>query len=134
MNNAKIIYFFALVTVVIVILLFLDNIFPIAMIAAQPETKYIIDLVSIITGVGGLFALLYFFRFAPIRRMMDKSREDIIEKLCTARIIAWFVLMLTNIILYFEAMGVATNPKYAIIFLAIAYVFCWPTKPTPEKR
>lgn len=133
MNNAKIIYLFALVTAVIVILLFMDNIFPIAMIAASPETKYVVDLASIVTGVGGLFALLYCFRFALVRQGLKKGGEEFAAKICTVRIIVWLVLMLTNIVLYYEAMGVATNPKYAIIFLAIAYVFCWPTMPTSGK-
>lgn len=133
MNNAKIIYFFALAASVIVILLFMDEVLPVAMIAPSPETKYVIDLVSIITGVGGLFALLYCFRFIPIRQRIETGGEEFVAKICTARIIVWFVLMLVNVVLYFEAIGVATNPKYSIIFLAIAYIFCWPTMPTAEK-
>lgn len=133
MNNAKISYFFALAAAVIVILLFMDEVLPVAMVTPSSEAKYVIDLVSIVTGVGGLFTLLYWFRFAPICQMIDKGGEDFVAKVCTARIITWLVLMLINIVLYFEAMGVATNPKYATIFLSIAYVFCWPTMPSAEK-
>lgn len=134
MNNAKIIYYFALVTAIVVILLFMDNILPIALIAASPEIKYIVDLISIITGVGGLFVLLYCFRFAPIRQRIERGDEEFVAKICTVRIVVWLMLMLVNVVLYYEAIQVATNPKYAIIFLAIAYIFCWPTMPSSEKQ
>lgn len=134
MNNAKIIYLFALAVVVIVILLFMDEVLPVALIVPSPETKYVIDLASIVTGVGGLFTLLYCFRFVPIRQRVENGNEEFVVKICTARIIVWLILMLINVVLYFEAMGVATNPKYAIIFLAIAYIFCWPTLPASDRN
>lgn len=135
MNHAKIVYFFVLFAAVAVISLFMENVLPVATIAESPETKYLIDLFSMVTGVGGLFALLYCFRFAPIRRYVEAGSQESVAKICIARISLWLVLMLVNVVLYFSTLGFATNPKYAIIFLAIAYVFCWPTEPSyPQKK
>lgn len=129
MNNAKIIYFFALVIAAGVAGMFLENVLPIALLPDSPENRYLVDLVSIITAVGGFFLLLYTFRFSRIREAVEQGGVDVVAKVCISRIVVWLVLILLNIVLYFEAIGFATNPKYGVIFLAIAFVFCWPAIP-----
>lgn len=134
MNHAKIIYLFALIATAAVLSLFMENVLPVAAIAGSPETKYAVDMISIVTGVGGLFVLLYCFRFAPIRRLVESGDEAVVSKICIARICIWFVLMLVNVVLYFSTLEFSTNPKYAIIFLAIAYIFCWPAMPSQTQK
>lgn len=133
MNNAKIIYLFALVLVCAVIGLIEESTVSIPLFTDDAETKYIVDLLSIVSGVGGFFLLLYMFRFKSVMQRVARLGEEYVVKVCHARVVLWLVLMLLNVWLYYATTGFGTNPKYAIIFLAIAYLFCWPSMPSVAK-
>lgn len=116
----------------IIFALFEFGVLPTKLIPPSNETTYAVDLVSIITAFGGTFLLLYAFRLKPIRSRYEAlegaAAEAFAVKVCNARLVVWLVLMLINTVLYHETSNV-TNPKYGIIVLVIAGIFCWPTLP-----
>lgn len=136
MQYSKTLYVIVFVIVAALFALFEYELLPTQLIPSSGETTYVVDLASIITSVGGCFALLYAFRFAPIRQRLEKLEDADLEsytaKVCNIRLLVWFVLMLLNIVLYYEASNV-TNPKYGIIILFIAGIFCWPAIPAKSQ-
>lgn len=132
MKRSKTLYAIVLAVFALIFALFEFGVFPTQLIPPSNETTYIVDLVSIITAFGGTFLLLYVFRLRPIRTrykaLEGAAAEAFAAKVCNARLVAWLVLMLINTMLYHETCNV-TNPKYGIIVLFIAGIFCWPTLP-----
>lgn len=127
MNRSKSLFVLVFALISIVFAIFEFGVLPTDLIVPSGEASYAINLLSIITAVGGCFILLYWFRFGWIRRYAEQSNG---RKLATAnniRLWTWFILMLINIVLYYEAHFTA-NPKYGILILFVAGVFCWPTE------
>lgn len=135
MKRSKLLYFSFLAIVTIGLALFEYGILPTYLIPPSPTTTYIVDLASTVTAFGGCFALLYAFRFVPVRTRFESlqgaAAEAFALKICNIRLAVWFVLILANMVLYYEATNV-TNPKYGIIVLFIAFVFCWPAMPATK--
>lgn len=132
MKRSKTLYAIVLGIFALIFALFEFGVLPTQLIPPSHETTYIVDLLSTITAFGGTFLLLYTFRLKPIRSRYEAlegaEAEAFAEKICNARLIGWLVLMLFNTLLYHETCCV-TNPKYGIIVLFIAGIFCWPTLP-----
>lgn len=134
MKNSKALYVLVFTIVAIVFALFHFEVIPSHLIPGAPDDPataqltYIIDLVSIIVAIGGCFVLLYWFRLALVQKLMGEADESTIARHHNARLIIWLVLMLVVIALYYEA-SFANNPKYSILILFIAGVFCWPSMP-----
>lgn len=140
MKHSKVLFVIVFAIVAVVFALFEYGAMPSALIAPAPSTIYVIDLAAMATSLGGCFALLYWFRFGPLRRrilaMKDPADvEDLCAHHCNMRLFLWLMLMLSNVILYYLAPQ-ANNPKYCIIILCIAGIFCWPAVPAPptEKK
>lgn len=135
MKRSKTLFAIALGLFALIFALFEFGVLPTQLIPPSNETTYIVDLVSIITAFGGTFLLLYAFRLNSIRTHYEAlegaEAEAYAAKICNARIIAWFVFMLINTALYHETCNV-TNPKYGVIVLFIAGIFCWPTLPPKQ--
>lgn len=131
MNNAKALFAAVFLIVAVTFALFEYDVIPSALIAGTPSLTYAIDLTSIILAIGGCFLLLYAFRIPFVRkRLEDRDARRALRfhsKVCTWRLIAWCLLTMANVVLYYEA-PFANNPKYAILILFIAGVFCWPNK------
>lgn len=134
MKNSKALYVAAFTMVAVVFALFQFEVLPCHLIPGAPDDPatarltYIIDLVSIITAIGGCFVLLYWFRLGPIQKLLGEADESTIARHHNIRLLIWLVLMLVLIVLYYEA-SFANNPKYGIFILFIAGVFCWPSMP-----
>lgn len=131
MKNPKLLYILVFGVTAILFVLFEYGILPLDLIPYTNENKYIIDLVSIVTAIGGCFLLLYSFRFSIVRFCMMTQGEPFIIKVNCWRLWIWLLLMLVNIVLYYEA-TFATNPKYGILILFIAGIFCWPSTGNPD--
>lgn len=136
MKTTKLLYIAAFLLIALVFAvfeyetdLFGSELIPLAQISSSPENNYIINLISVITTFGGCFLLLYFFRIRPIKAGINhpdnRKAYHKYTNYCNFRIVLWFLLMLTNVIFYYEAPG-ASNSKYCILVLFIAGLFCWP--------
>lgn len=120
--------FFVVFAIVIVLFaLFEYAILPTDLIPNTPAGTYAIDLVSIVTAVGGCFALLYCFRFGAVKGFVERGGQQALAKVHTLRLVAWLVLMCVNVVFYYEA-RFATNAQYGILILLVAGVFCWPAE------
>lgn len=132
MQHSKTLYVIVFIVIAAIFSLLEFELLPTHLIPSSSEITYVVDLTSIITSVGGCFVLLYAFRFNPIRSRLESLEGSGLErfaaKVCNVRLVAWFLLMLFNVVLYYETNNV-TNPKYGIIILFIAGVFCWPALP-----
>lgn len=130
MKYPKLFFIIAFAIVAVVFTLFEYDIIPQALIGDQPMTNYIVNLSAIILSVGGSFLLLYAVKNSFVRKHMNQPDEtaayDYANKFFTLRIVAWFLLILTNIVLFYEA-PYAVNPKYAVLILFVAGIFCWPS-------
>lgn len=131
MKQSKLIFLAVFLIVAIAFALFEFGVLPLAAIVNTPEMAYVINLASIVTAVGGCFILLYWFRFPMLRHKIEHSDERYADavygKASSARLWTWMTLMLINIVLYYEA-PFADNPKYGILILFVAGIFCWPTR------
>lgn len=131
MNNAKILFVAVFSIVAMTFALFEYDAIPSALIAGSPSLTYAIDLTSIVLAIGGCFLLLYAFRIPFVRkRLEDRDARRALRfhgKVCTWRLLVWFIFTMVNVVLYYEA-PFANNPKYAILILFIAGIFCWPNK------
>lgn len=138
MKTTKLLYIAAFLLIAFVFALFEyqtcifgSELIPVAQIESSPENNYLINLISVITAFGGCFLLLYFFKIRPIKAGLEhpdnrKAYHNYVSY-CNFRIVLWVLLMLVNVIFYYEAPG-ASNPKYCILVLFIAGLFCWPNK------
>lgn len=130
MNQSKLVFAILFMVTAILFAVFEYGLLPLASFPNNPQSIYIIDAISALLAVGGCFLLLYFFRIPAIRRLTIHSNgfisENKMNRLSIVRLIIWFVMMLTLIVFYYEA-PFATNPKYCILILFIAGVFCWPS-------
>lgn len=129
MNNAKILFVAVFLIVAVAFALFEYDVLPSALMAATPSLTYAIDLTSIILAIGGCFLLLYAFRIPFVRKRLEdfdaRRALRFHSKVCVWRLIVWLVITVVNVVLYYEA-PFANNPKYAILILFIAGIFCWP--------
>lgn len=132
MKEAKTLYWIALGIVFVVFCLFEYQLLPVDLIPPSPATGYALNLLSISTAVGGCFALLYCFRIDAIAKRYKAEGESFAVTVIKARLYLWVVLMLINVVLYYEAKFV-TDAQYGILILLIAVVFCWPALPNIKK-
>ena len=97
----------------------------------DPKVLYWVNLYSIISGLGGMFVTLRWFNFKKIHRAVcHADAEAGFENFCSWTKIRLFLLafvFVTNVVLYFASSYTAT-PKYSMLIVLVAYVFCWPSK------
>lgn len=131
----KTLYISLLTATIAVFALFEFGALPVDAVPYSPSAAYVLNLLSIITSVGGCFALLYCFRFKHIAaRLAAPDGERFLQRLLRWRLWVWFVLMLLNIAIYYEG-RFATNARYGILVLAAAFVFCYGRPPKgPENK
>lgn len=140
MKNSKLLFVGAFTLVAIAFALFEYDVLPTHTIGNEPSTNYAINLLAIVTGIGGCFALLYWFRLPFIRKSLETydvetwtaDAEHAYARQYNARLIIWTLLTLLNVVLYYEA-SYAKNPIYCVIILCIAGIFCWPSTPQTKK-
>lgn len=127
MKSIKILYVSGLIATTLLLALLEFGIVTIESAPDSPTSTYVMDLISMVTGVGGCFALLYCFRSKIVNRWItaQPNKSEAMARVHTYRLIAWIVLTTANITMYYMV-PFAHNPKYAIVFLYIAVVFCWP--------
>lgn len=142
MKQSKLLFVGAFTLVAIVFALFEYDVLPAHAIGDDPATNYAINLLAIATGIGGCFALLYWFRMPMVRKRLEAygtegpwtaEAEQAYARHCNARLIIWTLLTLLNVVLYYEA-SYAKNPIYCVIILCIAGIFCWPAMPAAPKK
>lgn len=141
MKNSKLLFVCAFTLVAIAFALFEYDVLPTHIIGDEAPTNYVINLLAIGTGIGGCFALLYWFRIPMVRKRLavfdiDDAWTDEAERAYArhwkARLIIWTILTILNVVLYYEA-PYARNPIYCVIILCIAGIFCWPSMPQNKK-
>lgn len=132
MKQAKILYFIVLFIVFAAFCLFEYELLPTHQIASSPATTYFLELLSAATSIGGTFLLLYAFRFKVIAHRVETKGEAFTVKVLKGILVLWLVLMLTNVIIYYQA-PFATNARYSILILLAAIAFCWP-QPIPTNK
>lgn len=141
MKQSKLLFVGAFTLVAIAFALFEYNVLPVHAIDNDPATNYAINLLAIATGVGGCFALLYWFRMPMVRKALEvydtaepwsAEAEKAYARHWNARLIIWTILTLLNVVLYYEA-SYAKNPIYCVIILCIAGIFCWPARPQSKQ-
>lgn len=142
MKNSQLLFVGAFTLVAITFALFEYELIPTHTIGDDPATNYTINLLAIATGIGGCFALLYWFRIPSVRKSVEHyasqepwtaEADHAYARHCNARLIIWTILTLLNVVLYYEA-SYAKNPIYCVIILCIAGIFCWPAKPAAQKK
>lgn len=133
MKEAKTLYWIVLGIVFGAFCLFEYQLLPVDLIPPSPTTGYALNLLSIVTAIGGCFALLYCFRIGKISARYEAEGEAFAIRVIKTRLYLWVVLMIVNIVLYYEARFV-TDAKYGILILFVAIIFCWPALPKTEKE
>lgn len=141
MKNTQLLFVAAFSLVAIAFALFEYEVLPTHTIGDDPATNYAINLLAIATGIGGCFALLYWFRIPAVRKSLavygtegpwSTEAEEAYARHGKMRLIIWTLLTLLNVVLYYEA-SYAKNPIYCVIILCIAGIFCWPAMPQSKK-
>lgn len=131
MKSVKVMYVAAFFAVAAVFALFEYGVLPPALIPDTPENRYVVDVVGALTGFGGVVLIFSFMKLPFVRRAVEQ--EDAARALkararyARLRIAAWLVLMIINVVLYYEA-PMTSNPTYQVLVLFIAGVFCWPAE------
>lgn len=142
MKNSQLLFVGAFTLVAIAFALFEYEVIATHLIGDDPAMNYVINLLSIATGIGGCFALLYWFRIPIVRKHLEAygtegpwtaEAEQAYARHCKARLVIWTLLTLLNVVLYYEA-SYAKNPVYCVIILCIAGIFCWPAMPAATKK
>lgn len=127
MESSKKLYLIVTGIVILCFALFEYNYLPVDLIPASAEASYFINLLSIASAVGGCFALLYFPRFQWVQQVLQNDPTKGAERLHKIRLTAWCLLMVLNVVFYYEA-RFATDSKYGILILVVALTFCWPSE------
>lgn len=92
---------------------------------------YYLELASVVTGLGGIYLALRWFRFGRVLRGVRAEDEAqawrSYARWTLLRLSFLFVMFWSNALI-FSASSYTATPKYSLLILGVAYVFCWPSK------
>ena len=104
---------------------------PVDYISNESQTLYWVNLYSIISGLGGMFLTLRLFAFNGVRNSVRNENVDLgFAAFCRwtkVRLAILAVALWSNVALY-QASSYTTTPKYCMLIILVAFVFCWPSK------
>ena len=115
----------------ILIVLFEEHTLPTGFIPASPNVDYVLNLVSLIVTLGGVFFALQMFK-------KEKKDKTLTEGNAEARRLAhlkWngrrigiiFSAVFTNLIIYYGG-TFNESAMYSLLITIIGAIFCWPGK------
>ena len=106
------------------------EILPTEYIGNHPKQLYWINLYSIVTGFGGMYIFLRWFKFRGIANQVKQEPEAAgFAAFCRwtkCRLFFLFLVLLSNMVLY-HASSYTETPKYCLLVTYISCVFCWPS-------
>ena len=116
---------------IILVAALLALVLPDDFIGNDPKLLYWVNLFSIITGLGGMYLTLRLFAFQSVRRAVREEEETAgFQAFCKwtkVRLGLLAFVLWSNVILY-VASTYTTTPKYCMLIILVAFVFCWPSK------
>lgn len=99
--------------------------------AADGTALYRLELLSVLSCLGGTYLALRLFAFGFVKRQLNQNNRDrAAAAQCnwnTIRTLILAVAVWTNLILYY-ASSYTTTPKYCLLIALTACVFCWPAE------
>ena len=97
----------------------------------EPKVLYWINLYAIVSGLGGMFFTLRLFAFKSVRQSVRNEDEQAgFSAFCRWTKVRLGILALalwSNVVLY-QASSYTTTPKYCMLIILVAFVFCWPSR------
>ncbi len=112
------------------------EILPTEYIPSDPETDYMLNVVSILTALGGTFLSLRLFAFGKVRKSILQpdplAAFKAYTKWATVRILIIASAIMTNTVLYY-ASSHAESSKYCLLIALVGIFFCWPSAGEYEK-
>ena len=97
----------------------------------EPRTLYWVNLFSIVTGLGGMYLTLRMFAFKIVRNAVRAEEESVgfhaFCKWTKVRLGMLAFALWSNVVLYVSS-SYTTTPKYCMLIILVAFVFCWPSK------
>lgn len=115
----------------ILILLFEENALPASFIPSSPEADYVLNLISLIVTLGGVFVALRLFK----KEKEDRARHEGNEEALRLSYLKWngrrigiiFSAAFTNLIIYYGG-SFNESAMYSLIITLLGALFCWPSK------
>lgn len=102
----------------------------------NPETTYMLNLISIITTIGGGFLALRLFAGFSVRRSLQEAEEkqafQLFKKWTLLRCGLLAVGMWPNVVIYYAA-SYDMTAAYCLLLSLIFSLFCWPSQQAFEQ-
>ena len=119
------------ITLGILVLLFEEHAIPTAFIPTTPSVEYVLNLLSLIVTLGGVFFALRLFK----KEKHDVKQHEGDEEALRLSYLKWngrrigiiFSAAFTNLIIYSGA-SFNESAMYSFIITLIGALFCWPAK------
>lgn len=103
---------------------------PVEYLSHDPNTDYVVGVVSFLTAIGGTYLALRLLAFKAFVRKLTSADDAhawaVYKKWSFARLAVIAVAMWVNVSLYY-ATSYADSIKYCLLIVMIAAVFCWPS-------
>ena len=107
-----------------------EGFLPVEYLSHDPNTDYVVGVVSFLTAIGGTYLAL---RHLPIKAFHKKltSADEAhpwaqYKNCCVSRLAVIALAIIHNVTLYY-ATSYADSIKYCLLIVMIAAVFCWPS-------
>lgn len=106
------------------------NLVPTNYLGHHPRLVYYLDLLSVVTSLGGTFVALRFFVFRRVAALLHVDSPvaawQAYRCCCLARtgvltLAVWFDVF------YYYASDYTTTPGYCLLIGLIGWLFCWPS-------
>ena len=115
----------------ILLVLFEMHILPVAFIHSSPEVNYVLNLISLIVTLGGVFIALRLFKkekteISQLQGDLEALHQSYL-KWNGRRIGIIFSAVFTNTIIYYGG-SYNESAMYSLIITLIGALFCWPDK------
>ncbi len=115
----------------ILILLFEEHTLPASFLPSSPEVDYVLNLISLIVTLGGVFIALRLFKKEKVDIAQHQGDEEALRlsylKWNGRRIGIIFSAAFTNLIIYYGG-SFNESAMYSLIITLIGALFCWPSK------
>lgn len=107
-----------------------EGFLPVEYLSHDPNTDYVVGVVSFLTAIGGTYLALRLLAFKAFVRKLtgadDAHAWAVYKKWSFARLAVIAVAMWVNVTLYY-ATSYTDSIKYCLLIVMIAAVFCWPS-------
>ena len=117
------------------ILLSETGVVPVEYMGGGSRLDYYLSLLSVVTALGGSYFCLRLFSYGRIKALLEQSdvngRKRAFAFWSFVRLGVLASALWCNAMLYYGT-SYSPTPKYCLLIVAVASVFCWPVKPVNE--